>query len=261
MSPARAGRAAALVVVLAALAGSPSPAGAAPPTASAGPAPWVSPQAAAPRVSGPKRTSSWSAKVIYPTVARTAPRRGARRIGRVATVAAWDGGPVALMVLGARRDARGQLWLRVQLPERPNGRSGWIDADFAVLRQTRWRVVIDRGSRRATAYRSGRRVRSWRVVVGAPGTPTPRGLFAVYERVRQPAGSVLGPFALQLTAHSNTLLNYGGGPGRVAMHGRSGPLLADPLGSARSHGCIRMQNRIVRWLASRALPGTPVEVR
>jgi lipoprotein-anchoring transpeptidase ErfK/SrfK len=78
--------------------------------------------------------------------------------------------------------------------------------------------------------------------------------------VRQPAGSVLGPFALQLTAHSNTLKNYGGRPGRVAMHGRSGGLLADPLGSARSHGCIRMQNRIIRWLARRALPGTPVEV-
>jgi hypothetical protein len=69
-----------------------------------------------------------------------------------------------------------------------------------------------------------------------------------------------GPFALQLTAHSNTLKNYGGRPGRVAMHGRSGGLLADPLGSARSQGCIRMQNRIIRWLARRAPPGTPVEV-
>jgi hypothetical protein len=180
---------------------------------------------------------------------------------RVGTVAAWDGGPVALLVLGARRDRDSRLWLRVQLPERPNGRSGWIDADFARLRQTPWRLVLDRGSRRASAYRAGRRVRSWRVVIGEPGTPTPGGLFAVYERVRQPAGSELGPFALQLTAHSNTLLNFGGGPGRVAMHGRSGPLLADPLGSARSHGCIRMQNQIVRWLAVRARPGTPVEIR
>jgi lipoprotein-anchoring transpeptidase ErfK/SrfK len=97
-------------------------------------------------------------------------------------------------------------------------------------------------------------------VVGKPSTPTPRGLFAVYERVRQSPGSELGPWVLQLTAHSNTLMNYGGGPGRVAMHGRSGPLLADPLGSARSHGCVRMQNRIVSWLAARARPGTPVEI-
>jgi lipoprotein-anchoring transpeptidase ErfK/SrfK len=217
--------------------------------------------AAPPRVGGPTPTSAWTAKLNYPTAARAAPRRSARRIARVTTVARWDGGPVGLLVLGAQRDRTGTLWLRVQLPERPNGRSGWIDADYARLRRTPWRIVIDRGSRRATAFRAGHRVRSWRVVVGKPSTPTPRGLFAVYERVRQPPGSELGPYALQLTAHSNTLLNYGGGPGRVAMHGRSGPLLSDPLGSARSHGCIRMQNRIISWLAARARPGTPVEIR
>jgi lipoprotein-anchoring transpeptidase ErfK/SrfK len=212
-------------------------------------------------VGGPTAKQAWTAKVVYPTVARAAPRAQARSIARVGTAAAWDGGPVALLVLRAHRDRRDRLWLRVRLPERPNGRSGWIDADFTRLRPTPWRIVIDRSARRATAFRAGRRARSWRVVVGTPATPTPRGLFAVYERVRQPRGSVLGPYALQLTAHSNTLLNYGGGPGRVALHGRSGPLLSDPLGSAASHGCIRMQNRVVRWLAARALPGTPVQIR
>jgi lipoprotein-anchoring transpeptidase ErfK/SrfK len=217
---------------------------------------------AAPAVAGPTAKLAWTAKVIYPTMARAAPRADARQVARVGTVAAWDGGPVALLVLGARSEAKsGRLWLEVQLPERPNGRSGWINADYAKLGSTPWRIVLDRDSRRATAFRAGRRVRSWRVVIGKPGTPTPRGLYAVYERVRQPAGSELGPFALQLTAHSNTLKNFGGGPGRVAMHGRSGPLLYDPLGSARSHGCIRMQNGIIRWLAARARPGTPVEIR
>jgi hypothetical protein len=184
-------------------------------------------------VRGLTPTSAWTAKLVYPTVARAAPRAGARVTARVDTVAAWDSGPVALLVLAARRDADDRVWLRVRLPDRPNDRSGWIDADFARLRETPWRIEIDRDRRRAAAYRAGHRVRSWRVVVGKPSTPTPRGLFAVYERVRQPAGSVLGPFAL----------------------------LSDPLGSARSHGCIRMQNRIIRWLAPRALPGTPVEVR
>jgi lipoprotein-anchoring transpeptidase ErfK/SrfK len=98
-------------------------------------------------------------------------------------------------------------------------------------------------------------------VIGKPSTPTPRGLFAVYERVRQPAGSELGPWALHLTAHSDTLFDYGGGPGRVALHGRSGPLLADPLGSAASHGCIRVDNAAIHWLAPHAGPGTPVLIR
>ena len=218
--------------------------------------------AAVPPVAGPTAKLAWTAKVIYPTMARSGPRADARRVARVDTVAAWDGGPVGLLVLGARSEKRsGRLWIKVQLPERPNGRSGWIDANYAKLSTTPWRLLLDRDARRVTAFRSGHRVRSWRVVIGKPGTPTPRGLFAIYERVRQPPGSELGPFALQLTAHSNTLKNFGGGPGRVAMHGRSGPLLYDPLGSARSHGCIRMQNRIVRWLAARARPGTPVEIR
>jgi lipoprotein-anchoring transpeptidase ErfK/SrfK len=213
------------------------------------------------RVAAPTAKLAWTAKLTYPTAARSAPRRGARKIGRVTPTAAWDGGPVGLLVLGAKRDETGRLWVRVQLPERPNGRAGWIDADYARLSPTPWRIVVDRARRRATAFRSGRRVRSWRVVVGKPSTPTPRGLFAVYERVRQLPGSELGPWVLHLTAHSNTLQNYGGGPGRVALHGRDGPLLADPLGSARSHGCIRMQNRIVSWLAARLRPGTPVEIR
>jgi lipoprotein-anchoring transpeptidase ErfK/SrfK len=57
------------------------------------------------------------------------------------------------------------------------------------------------------------------------------------------------------------LMNYGGGPGRVALHGRAGALLDDPLGSASSHGCIRMDNKVIAWLAARLGPGTPVRVR
>lgn len=248
VSPARGGRGrAALLIAVGALA-----------VSSLGPSPAVAASALLP--SRPTAKLAWTATPTYPTAARSAPRADARLVARVTPTAAWDGGAVGLLVLGARRDSSGRLWVRVELPERPNGRNAWIDADYAKLGTTPWRIVVDRGRRLATAFRSGRPVRRWRVVVGKPSTPTPRGLFAVYERVRQPRGSELGPWALQLTAHSNTLMNYGGGPGRVALHGRGGPLLADPLGSARSHGCVRMQNRVVRWLARRARPGTPVEI-
>jgi len=96
--------------------------------------------------------------------------------------------------------------------------------------------------------------------MGKLSTPTRRGLFAIDERIRQPAGSELGPWALFLTAHSRILRNYGGGPGRVAIHGRAGPLLAAPLGSAASHGCFRVENRWIRWLSRIAIEGTPVRV-
>lgn len=212
-------------------------------------------------VAAPTPRLAWSAQIVHPAIVRAAPGPRSRRIGRIGTTAAWTGGRVRLLVLGVRSGPSGPAWLRVLLPDRPNGRSGWIDADLARLAPLRWRVEIDVRARRLTAIRDGRRVRSWRVVVGTRSTPTPRGTFAVYERVRQPLGSMLGPWALHLTAHSNVLFDYGGGPGRVAMHGRSGPLLADPLGSASSHGCIRMANANVRWLAARTPPGTPVAAR
>jgi lipoprotein-anchoring transpeptidase ErfK/SrfK len=65
---------------------------------------------------------------------------------------------------------------------------------------------------------------------------------------------------LHLTAHSEVLDDYGGGPGRVAIHGRAGASLLDPLGTARSHGCVRVSNEAVRLLARRLVPGVPVAV-
>jgi lipoprotein-anchoring transpeptidase ErfK/SrfK len=104
-------------------------------------------------------------------------------------------------------------------------------------------------------------VRRFGAVVRSCSTPTPSGLFAIYAKARQPVGSELGPWALHLTGHSNVLFNYGGGPGRVAIHGRAGDLLADPIGTARSHGCVRVQNGEISWLAAHVPEGTPVRIR
>jgi lipoprotein-anchoring transpeptidase ErfK/SrfK len=199
------------------------------------------------------------AQVVLPTAIRARPGAGARK-GRVATEARWGGGPVRLLVLRSALDRRGRRWLRVRLPERPNDRAGWIRADHVRTRRTGWRVIVSTAARTVEVRRAGRTVRRFAAVVGAAVTPTPHGLFAISERIRQSWG-VLGPWALHLTAHSQVLEDYGGGKGRVAIHGRSGGLLADPLGSAASHGCIRIDNGAVSWLARRAIEGTPVVVR
>jgi hypothetical protein len=199
------------------------------------------------------------AQVVLPTPVRARPGAGARR-GRLGTEARWGGGPVRLLVLRSALDRRGRRWLRARLPERPNDRAGWIRADHTRVRATPWRITIHTGARTVEVRRRGRLVRRFRAVVGASITPTPHGLFAISERIRQ-GGGVLGPWALHLTAHSRVLEDYGGGKGRVAIHGRSGGLLADPLGSARSHGCIRIDNGPVSWLAARAVEGTPVVIR
>ena len=208
----------------------------------------------------PARAETWIARVVYPTVARARPGGGAV-VMQVGARARWNGGPVGLLVLATKDDAHGRLWLKVRLPMRPNGSSGWILADFAKLSATGYRIEVSVGRRVVRLLYRGRVLRSYHAVVGRPYWPTPHGLFAVSERVAQPdPDGFFGPWALHLTAFSPTLLDFGGGPGQVALHGRGGASLADPLGSARSHGCIRIPNVAIRLLARVAREGTPVEI-
>lgn len=153
------------------------------------------------------------------------------------------------------------MWLKVRLPIRPNGSAGWIPRDRVRLALTRRFISIDLSRRALTVYKRGRRLKRFSVVIGAPATPTPRGLFAIYDRVKQgnPTGFT-GPWVLPITAHSRKIRQFDGGPGVVGIHGRDGASLADPLGSARSHGCIRINNSRIRYLA-RFMKGTAVRIR
>jgi lipoprotein-anchoring transpeptidase ErfK/SrfK len=200
------------------------------------------------------------ARVVTSTRARRTPTSaaGARS---VSTQTAWSRQAQTLLALeSTTRD--GREWVKVLLADRPNGSAGWVPRDDVVLERTPYWVDIRVGTRRVTVYRSGRRVRSFRAVVGARRTPTPTGLAAIYERNRQPdPRAFLGPWALSLTSLSNVLESYGGGPGRVAIHGRAGASLKDRLGTARSHGCVRVNNADVSWMAARVPVGTPVDVR
>ena len=208
----------------------------------------------------PTRSEAWIARIVHPTLARSEPG-GGEAVERVDALARWNGGPVGLLVLGTRADADGRLWLRVALPTRPNHGTGWIQADQTKLSRTPYRIEVSVGRRTVTLLRAGRVDQVYRAVVGQPRWPTPRGLFAVSERVPQPdPDGFLGPWALVLTAFSPTLTSFDGGPGQVAIHGRAGASLADPLGSARSHGCIRIPNEGIRLLARLAREGTPVEI-
>ena len=147
------------------------------------------------------------------------------------------------------------------LPIRPNHTTGWIPRDNVTLLSTRYWTTVDKRARTVTIYRNGKLVERFRAVIGKPATPTPDGLAAIYERDPQPdPHGFLGPWALPLTIFSNVLFNFGGGPGRVAIHGRDGASLSDPLGSARTHGCIRIDNGPIDWMAARLPQGAPVQI-
>jgi lipoprotein-anchoring transpeptidase ErfK/SrfK len=154
--------------------------------------------------------------------------------------------------------------LQVRLPWRPNDADGWINARNTFLEQTAWRIEVSTARRTLTLLYEGTRIRTVSIVVGKPSTPTPVGLFAVVWTVRWHPNDFLGSWVLELTAHSNVLQHFEGGDGTVGIHGRGGASLLDPLGSAASHGCIRLANEQIDWLVATVgqsgLPGTPVHV-
>jgi lipoprotein-anchoring transpeptidase ErfK/SrfK len=182
------------------------------------------------------------------------------RPSRVSTVRASrpiTGARTVLPVV-SRATVNGVDWLRVMLPGRPNGAKGWIAQRGTVLTSTNWHLVVKTATRRLHVYRRGHLIRTVPAIVGKPSTPTPHGRFFVEESVRMPPGSAGAPFALALSARSNVFQEFEGGPGQIAIHGIAN--LGGTLGTAVSHGCVRLSNRTVSWLAARIPAGTPVAI-
>jgi hypothetical protein len=208
----------------------------------------------------PTPARAWVATVLYPTAARPTPSVTVTRRLTVDPVSKW-GTPTELLVLGTRIDATGHPWVEVRLDYRPNGYASWIDAEDTTLHEDPWRIAISRARSEVSVYRADRPVRSFAAVVGKPSTPTPAGLFAIAAKLPQGSSEDFeGTWVLPLTAHSEVLRTFAGGDGQVALHGRGGASLLDPLGSARSHGCVRLANPAIGWIAGHVPVGTPVRV-
>jgi lipoprotein-anchoring transpeptidase ErfK/SrfK len=188
----------------------------------------------------------------------SAPDARRPRLGTVSASRPITGGQTVLPIIGRTITTDGVHWLRVMLPGRPNGAKGWIAQRGTELTTTSWHVVVRTSSRRVLAYRTGRLVRSFAGIVGKPSTPTPHGQFFVEESVRMLPGSAGAPFALALSARSNVLQEFEGGPGQIAIHGVT--KVGGALGTAASHGCVRLATRSIRWLVARIAPGVPVTI-
>jgi lipoprotein-anchoring transpeptidase ErfK/SrfK len=164
-----------------------------------------------------------------------------------------------LPVMGTVKGDDGNRWVHVRLPGRPSGHTGWILADQTIPSSTEWRLVVTVSARQVAVYRDGLPVRTFRAVVPKPSTPTPYGQFFVEESERIAPQDVGGPYALAISARSDIFQEFEGGPGQIAIHGTDG--LSDPLGSAASHGCIRVSPEAATWLAKRIGAGVPVTVQ
>jgi hypothetical protein len=170
------------------------------------------------------------------------------------------GSPTPFLISEARRTAAGDTWLKVLLPRRPNGSSGWVRRDQVKIRPVTHAVEVDLSSRTASLLRDHRKVRTWRVGIGTAGTPTPTGRFYVTVKLRPPqiSASAYGAWALGLSGYSEVHQSFGTGDGQIALHGTYKPWL---LGQPVSNGCVRMDNEMISLLADTLPLGTPVTIR
>ena len=126
----------------------------------------------------------------------------------------------------------------------PNGRPGWIDAapGTFTLSHAKVSLEIDLSTRLLRVHEGTRVTRTIRVGIGAPGTPTPVGRFAVTDKLNGAAYSpVYGCCILALSAHQTHLPSGWTGGDRIAIH-------AGSTAGAVSTGCLHASTSALRHL-------------
>jgi lipoprotein-anchoring transpeptidase ErfK/SrfK len=162
-----------------------------------------------------------------------------------------SGAPLTLLVATSKKG-----WLQVSLPQRPNGSTGWIRADAVTLNRLEYRLVASTENNTLTLYRNADLVSTFTAATGTGGTPTPHGSFYLTELLA-PTNSGYGPYAFGLSAYSDVLSSFGGGPGQIGLHGTDD---AASIGRSASHGCIRLSNADITTLAKLLPLGTPITI-
>ena len=149
-------------------------------------------------------------------------------------------------------------WAGVSTPLLPNGQLGWNRLEPKRLNAgwTQTSIVIDLSDRHAELLEGDRVERSFAVSVGAPGSDTPIGRFAVTDTFRGDLSPAYGCCALALSATQPYLPSGWLGGNRIAIHGNPGT-----LGVAISHGCVRAADPDVSALVNGVPLGTPVFIR
>jgi hypothetical protein len=161
------------------------------------------------------------------------------------------------VVLASWKNAAGNTWLKIRVPMRPNGRTGWVrESALGPLHTVHTRIVINRRTLRVTLYVGAHKRFSARIGVGKASTPTPGGHFWIREKFRVAGRTIYGPAAIGTSAYAPTLSDWPGG-GVVGLHGTNEPGL---IPGRPSHGCIRLRNHDILTLYRLAPKGTPVDI-
>jgi lipoprotein-anchoring transpeptidase ErfK/SrfK len=149
-------------------------------------------------------------------------------------------------------------WLLVDLPVRPNGSQGWIQASLVRVTVDPYRIVVERRAHQLTLYKNDQVTLQVPVGIGVASTPTPGGIFYIKELLQPPTpNGPYGPYAFGLSGFSDVLKTFSGGNGVIGLHGTNEPQF---VGKDVSHGCIRLYNADILKLVQVLPLGTPVEI-
>jgi lipoprotein-anchoring transpeptidase ErfK/SrfK len=149
-------------------------------------------------------------------------------------------------------------WLKVLLPIRPNGSTGFVKASDVTVSENPYRIDIELASHRLTVSKGNEVIVDEPIGVGTASTPTPGGKYYLKELLQPPdPNGTYGPYAYGLSGFSNVLEEFNGGDGVIGIHGTNEP---EAIGTDVSHGCIRVSNAAITEMAGILPLGTPVHI-
>jgi lipoprotein-anchoring transpeptidase ErfK/SrfK len=194
--------------------------------------------------------AQWAHPVNLAAV-RTQPDTSARRI--TTTRLLTEDKLAEVYAVLERRDG----WVKIRVPGRPNGRTGWVRRTaLGPIRTVDTAITVNRATATLTLRRDGRTRFKTRVGVGKATTPTPAGHFWVREKLRFADAPMYGSYALGTSAYAKVSDWPGGGV--VGIHGTDQPEL---IPGRPSHGCVRVRNADMATLYRLAPIGTPIMIR
>jgi lipoprotein-anchoring transpeptidase ErfK/SrfK len=126
------------------------------------------------------------------------------------------------------------------------------------------RLEIRLSRRQVTLYKGTTIVKAYPIAIGRAGWETPKGTFQVRQMIKNPAWvHPLEPSVLIPAGDPENPLGrfwigfWTDGKNWIGFHGTPNPR---SIGTAASHGCIRMYNRDIEELFQQVSLGTPVTV-
>jgi lipoprotein-anchoring transpeptidase ErfK/SrfK len=176
---------------------------------------------------------------------------------QIGTAGQWYGYAMTMPIV----EDRGE-WLRIMVPERPNGSTAWVHRQDVALSASAFRIVVKLAETRLYVYQDGFELFSAPVGVGKDSTPTAPGSFFVAV-LEKPGPHGYGPIVLDTSGHSEAIRSWNGsGDAITAIHGpisASSDAQIGTTGTRISNGCIRMHE--ADQLKLDVIPlGTPIDI-